>query len=73
VTIAGTDYMPPEAHLLPALFAQMKTDASCLTDIYDQAIHFQLEKQRSPQYIWLRCKAGRNDSGHKVMSHYYGS
>ena len=38
VTIAGTDYMPPKAGMLSALFDNMVDQAYKIPDIYDRAI-----------------------------------
>ena len=38
VTIAGTDYMPPEAGMLNGLFNEMIDQASKMIDVYDRAI-----------------------------------
>jgi Fic family protein len=69
VTIAGTDYMPPEAHLLPALFAQMKADASSLTDIYDQAIHYFLTMARWQFFYDVNKRMGRFVMNGHLLNH----
>lgn len=46
VTIAGTEYVPPDASELPRLFSQMVLDMNALDDIYDQAIHIFLTMAR---------------------------
>lgn len=46
ITIAGTEYMPPKAGLLPKLFDKMVDEAAHIPDIYDRAIHFFLTMAR---------------------------
>ena len=53
VTIAGTDYMPPQAELLPELFNQMVEDASEISDVYDRAIHFFLTMSRKINFFMM--------------------
>jgi Fic family protein len=38
VTVAGTDYLPPNAEELPALFEQMIRNTEVISDKYEQAI-----------------------------------
>ncbi len=59
VTVAGTDYMPPEAALLPELFEEMVTEASWMPDIYDQAIHFFLTMARCQFFYDVNKRMGR--------------
>ncbi len=59
VTIAGTDYMPPPANLLPELFYRMVNDASEISDIYDQAIHFFLTMARCQFFYDVNKRMGR--------------
>lgn len=59
VTIAGTDYMPPQKELLPELFAKMVNDASKISDIYDQAIHFFLTMARCQFFYDVNKRMGR--------------
>jgi Fic family protein len=59
VIISGTDYMPPQADLLPELFNKMVDDASKIEDIYDQAIHFFLTMARCQFFYDVNKRMGR--------------
>ena len=59
VTIAGTDYMPPPADSLPELFERMVDDASRISDVYDQAIHFFLTMARCQFFYDVNKRMGR--------------
>jgi Fic family protein len=59
VTIAGTDYMPPDAARLPDLFDDMVTNASRIPDIYDQAIHIFLTMARCQFFYDVNKRMGR--------------
>ena len=59
VTIAGTDYMPPEAGTLPGLFEKMRVEASGIPDIYDRAIHFFLTMARNQFFYDVNKRMGR--------------
>ncbi len=59
VTIAGTDYMPPEADQLPELFDIMIEQASGFSDVYDQAIHFFLTMARCQFFYDVNKRMGR--------------
>ena len=59
VTIAGTDYMPPPADSLPGLFERMVDDASKISDVYDQAIHFFLTMARCQFFYDVNKRMGR--------------
>jgi len=59
VMISGTDYMPPEAYLLPELFDKMVDDASKIEDIYDRAIHFFLTMARCQFFYDVNKRMGR--------------
>ena len=59
VTIAGTDYMPPEAGLLPELFDKMVGSASEIPDIYDRAIHLFLTMARCQFFYDVNKRMGR--------------
>jgi Fic family protein len=59
VTIAGTDYEPPAAERLSALFEQMTADAARLSDIYDQAIHYFLTMARCQFFYDVNKRMGR--------------
>ncbi|MCD6584535.1 MAG: Fic family protein [Desulfobacteraceae bacterium] len=59
VTIAGTDYMPPQADSLPKLFEKMVDEASGISDIYDQAIHLFLTMARCQFFYDVNKRMGR--------------
>ena len=59
VTIAGTEYMPPEARKLPALFDSMVQEALSITDIYDQAIFVFLSMARHQLFYDVNKRMGR--------------
>ena len=59
VTIAGTDYMPPPANLLPELFDKMVNDISGISDVYDKAIHFFLTMARCQFFYDVNKRMGR--------------
>jgi len=59
VTIAGTEYMPPEAHKLPGLFDEMKEEALSFTDIYDRAIFVFLTMARMQFFYDVNKRMGR--------------
>jgi Fic family protein len=59
VTIAGTEYMPPKAVLLPDLFDKMIETASRMPDIYDQAIHIFLTMSRCQFFYDVNKRMGR--------------
>jgi Fic family protein len=59
VIISGTDYMPPQADLLPQLFDKMLDDASKIEDVYDRAIHFFLTMARCQFFYDVNKRMGR--------------
>lgn len=59
VTIAGTDYMPPGAQELPALFKKMVEEALALEDIYDQAVFVFLTMARVQFFYDVNKRMGR--------------
>jgi Fic family protein len=59
VTIAGTDYMPPQAASLPGLFEKMMDEASRISDIYDRAIHLFLTMARCQFFYDVNKRMGR--------------
>ncbi len=59
VTIAGTDYLPPDASELPGLFDRMVLDMNALEDIYDQAIHVFLTMARRQFFYDVNKRMGR--------------
>ena len=59
VTIAGTEYMPPEAVMLPALFDNMVAQAYKIADIYDRAIFLFLTMARCQFFYDVNKRMGR--------------
>jgi len=59
VTIAGTDYMPPQADSLPILFEKMLDKASKISDIYDKAIHLFLTMAGNQFFYDVNKRMGR--------------
>jgi Fic family protein len=59
VTIAGTEYMPPDASELPVVFDNMVKDALTFTDIYDQAIFVFLYMARAQFFYDVNKRMGR--------------
>ena len=59
VTIAGTEYMPPDASKLPDVFDGMAKEAHNLTDIYDQAVFVFLRMARAQFFYDVNKRMGR--------------
>ena len=59
VIIAGTDYMPPEAGMLPALFDNMMAQVYKIPDIYDRAIFLFLTMARYQFFYDVNKRMGR--------------
>lgn len=59
VTIAGTDYMPPKAEILPDLFDSIRSEVQQIPDIYDQAIHLFLSMARNQFFYDVNKRMGR--------------
>ena len=59
VTIAGTDYLPPQADSLQELFEKMVDDSYGIPDIYDRAIHFFLTMARCQFFYDVNKRMGR--------------
>lgn len=59
VTIAGTDYLPPTADSLDALFVKMVADSLLLQDIYDRAIFVFLTMARTQFFFDVNKRMGR--------------
>lgn len=59
VTIAGTDYMPAKAELLPDLFAVLVDETQGILDIYDQAVHLFLNMARNQYFYDVNKRMGR--------------
>lgn len=71
VTIAGTDYMPPRAELLPEVFDKMVDQASIFPDIYDRAIHFFLTMARVQFFYDVNKRMGRFTMNGLLLSQGY--
>lgn len=71
ITIAGTDYMPPSADLLPELFSKMVDEASGIIDIYDRAIHFFLTMARCQFFYDVNKRMGRFIMNGVLLSYGY--
>ena len=71
VTIAGTDYMPPEAVVLPSLFEKMINDAYQIEDIYDRAIHTFLTIARCQFFYDVNKRIGRLIMNGILLNHGY--
>lgn len=59
VTIAGTDWMPPDHTTLPGLFERMAAESDLRDDIYDSAIFVFLEMARSQFFYDVNKRMGR--------------
>lgn len=59
VTIAGTEYMPPEHTKLPELFAQLIQEQAKIPDIYDRAIWVFLTMARQQFFYDVNKRMGR--------------
>ncbi len=59
VTIAGTQFMPPDAAGLPVVFEGMVEEARCIIDIYDQAIFVFLSMARQQFFYDVNKRMGR--------------
>lgn len=59
VTIAGTDWLPPEATELPGLFNEMVQGAARFDDVYDRAIFVFLEIARIQFFYDVNKRMGR--------------
>ena len=71
VTIAGTDYIPPKASLLPDLFNEMVETASKMPDIYDQAIHLFLTMAICQFFYDVNKRMGRFIMNGHLLSNGY--
>lgn len=69
VTIAGTDYMPPDADSLPDLFEKMMDEAAKKNDIYDHAIHLFLTMSRYQFFYDVNKRMGRFVMNGVLLSH----
>ena len=59
VTIAGTEYLPPEASRLPDIFEEMIGDLKNMPDIYDQSIFLFLTMARMQFFYDVNKRMGR--------------
>ncbi|MDF3054841.1 MAG: cell filamentation protein Fic [Gammaproteobacteria bacterium] len=59
VTIAGTDYLPPDAKQLDKIWSQMLEEAEKITDIYDRAITVFLRMARAQFFYDVNKRMGR--------------
>jgi len=59
VTIAGTDWLPPDHTQLPGLFDKMVAEAAALNDIYDRAVFVFLEMARHQFFYDVNKRMGR--------------
>lgn len=59
VTIAGTQFMPPDADDLPVVFEGMVEETRCIIDIYDQAIFVFLSMARQQFFYDVNKRMGR--------------
>ncbi|KAA1174662.1 cell filamentation protein Fic [Marinobacter salinexigens] len=71
VLIAGTDYEPPEASMLPQLFDEMVARVGALNDIYDQAIHVFLTMARCQFFYDVNKRMGRFMMNGLLLRHGY--
>ncbi len=71
VTIAGTDYMPPQADSLYDLFEKMVAEASKITDIYDRSIHLFLTMARGQFFYDVNKRMGRFIMNGLLLNHGY--
>jgi len=71
VTIAGTDYMPPDAERLPSLFEEMCEQAFQMPDIYDQAILVFLAMARYQFFYDVNKRMGRFMMNGHLLSNGY--
>lgn len=59
VTIAGSDYLPPNAEELPFLFESLASELGEFDDIYDRAIHVFLAMARNQFFFDVNKRMGR--------------
>lgn len=59
VTIAGTDYMPPNSEELPLLFESLIDELPKIIDIYDRAIHVFLFMAKNQFFYDVNKRMGR--------------
>lgn len=71
VTIAGTEYMPPNTKELPARFEEMINDMASYDDIYDKAIHLFLTMARCQFFYDVNKRMGRFMMNGLLLFHGY--
>lgn len=71
VTIAGTNYMPPNAKELAPLFNRMLDESSEISDIYDQAIFLFLTMARCQFFYDVNKRMGRFVMNGVLLSNGY--
>lgn len=71
VTIAGTDWLPPDHRELPGLFDKMLDEAALLDDIYDRAIFVFLEMARNQFFYDVNKRMGRFMMNGLLLDHGY--
>lgn len=59
VTIAGSNYMPPQASELSAKFEALVASSAGIADVYDRAIHVFLTMARSQFFYDVNKRTGR--------------
>jgi Fic family protein len=59
VSIAGTDYMPPEPSELSVCFERLVESLSTFSDVYDRAIHVFLAMARARFFFEVNKRMGR--------------
>ena len=71
VTIAGTDYQPPPATELAALYDRMVAEMNAIADIYDRAIFVFLTMARCQFFYDVNKRMGRFMMNGILLSHGY--
>lgn len=71
VTIAGTDYLPPQAHLLDQLWDEMVEQISKIDDVYKQAICVFLQMARIQFFYDVNKRMGRLMMNGMLLSQGY--
>ncbi|MBF0451211.1 MAG: Fic family protein [Candidatus Magnetomorum sp.] len=71
VTIAGTDYLPPDSKILRDHFTLMIATLSDIDDIYDQAIHLFLTMARCQFFYDVNKRMGRFIMNGHLLSYGY--
>jgi Fic family protein len=59
VTIAGSEYMPPNVKDLPKIFDALMESLSAINDIYTKAIHIFLDMARNQYFYDVNKRTGR--------------